>query len=107
MNDIKYDDNLDVLELIEGGRGIIPQLIEECLLPRGSPNAFLPMFVYSNNKKKLCLKMKKTFGNLGFGIVHYTCSVLYTAHDFVICNMDSLPEALYAVAKTCTNGLLS
>merc|ERR1711933_605782 len=41
LAEIKYDDTSDVLELIEGKFGIIKQLNEECVRPKGNDEAFV------------------------------------------------------------------
>jgi myosin V len=83
MDDIKYDDNSDVLQLIEGKLGIIKQLNEECVRPKGNDAAFVSKALQSN-KTVPCLMVKKTFGKLDFGIAHYAGPVIYMAQDFVI-----------------------
>ena len=106
MNDIKYDDNSDVLELIEGKLGLIKQLNEECVRPKGNDEAFVSKALQSN-KAAPCLIVKPTFSRIEFGINHFAGSVIYKAADFVVRNTDTLPSDLQACAKACTNEIIS
>jgi len=106
LDDIQYDDNSDVLELIEGKFGIIKQLNEECVRPKGNDEAFVSKALQSN-KTAPCLIAKNTFKRSEFGINHYAGAVIYTAQDFVIRNTDTLPTDLQVCAKACTNDIIS
>jgi myosin-5 len=107
LDDIKYDDNSDVLELIEGKLGIIKQLNEECVRPKGNDQAFVSKAVQSN-KAVPCLIQKSTFTRIEFGIHHFAGAVIYKAQDFVIRNTDTLPSDMQAAAKLCTkNDIIS
>eukprot|EP00980_Cylindrotheca_fusiformis_P004144 scaffold909_cov135-Cylindrotheca_fusiformis.AAC.1 len=106
LADIKYDDNSDVLGLIEGKLGIIKQLNEECVRPKGNDQAFVSKALRSN-KAIPCLIQKRTFGPTEFGIHHYAGPVIYRAQDFVIRNSDTLPTDLQLAAKACKNEILS
>lgn len=106
LDDIKYDDNSDVLELIEGKLGIIKQLNEECVRPKGNDQAFVSKALQSN-KAVPCLIQKSTFTRIEFGIHHYAGAVIYKAQDFVVRNTDTLPMDMQEAAKKCTNEIIA
>jgi len=106
LADIKYDDNSDVLGLFEGKLGLIKQLNEECVRPKGNDQAFVSKALQSN-KTVACLIQKRTFSPLEFGIHHYAGPVIYRAQDFVTRNTDTLPADLQAAAKACKNEILA
>lgn len=106
LADIKYDDNSDVLGLIEGKLGLIKQLNEECVRPKGNDAAFVSKALKSNNKVP-CLIQKRTFGPLEFGIHHFAGPVVYKAQDFVTRNTDTLPGDIKKAAEACKNEILS
>jgi len=106
LADIKYDDNSDVLDLIEGKLGIIKQLNEECVRPKGNDQAFVSKALQSN-KTVACLIAKSTFTRIEFGIHHYAGPVIYCAQDFTIRNTDTLPTDLQAAAKVCKNDIIA
>jgi len=106
LDDIKYDDNSDVLELIEGKLGIIKQLNEECVRPKGNDQAFVSKCLQSN-KTVPCLIQKSTFTRIEFGIHHYAGAVIYKAQDFVVRNTDTLPTDMQEAAKKCQNEIIA
>jgi len=106
LAEIKYDDNSDVLELIEGKLGLIKQLNEECVRPKGNDQAFVSKALQSN-KTVPCLITKRTFTPIEFGIHHYAGPVIYRAQDFVVRNTDTLPEDMKLAAKSCKNEIIA
>jgi myosin V len=106
LDDIKYDDNSDVLDLIEGRGGLLAMLNEECVRPSGNDGAFVSKAV-SGNKKSKCLIAEMRMGPLEFGIHHYAGKVSYNANGFVGRNTDSLPVDLTTAAKHSTNDIIA
>jgi myosin-5 len=106
MNDIHFDDNSDVLALIEGKFGLIKQLNEECVRPKGNDEAFVSKALQSN-KISPCLIVKATFARDEFGIHHFAGPVIYKAKDFVSRNTDTLPADLQLCAKACKNEIIA
>mmetsp|Transcript_24827 Transcript_24827/g.58248 ORF Transcript_24827/g.58248 Transcript_24827/m.58248 type:complete len:1161 (-) Transcript_24827:156-3638(-) len=106
LAEIKYDDNSDVLELIEGKFGIIKQLNEECVRPKGNDEAFVTKTLQSN-KTVPCLIQKRTFSRIEFGIHHYAGIVTYTSENFTVRNTDNLPLDLQQAARACSNDIIS
>lgn len=106
LAEIKYDDNSDVLELMEGKLGLIKQLNEECVRPKGNDQAFVSKALQSN-KAVPCLIAKSTFTRIEFGIHHYAGPVIYKAQDFVVRNTDTLPADMQEAAKSCGNEIIA
>ena len=106
LDEIKYDDNSDILELIEGKVGMIKQLNEECVRPSGNDQAFVSKALASN-KNVACLITKNTFSKIEFGIHHFAGPVIYRAQDFVGRNTDTLPADMKECAKLCSNDIIS
>ncbi|CAB9516520.1 Unconventional myosin [Seminavis robusta] len=106
LDDIKFDDNSDVLDLIEGRGGLLAMLNEECVRPSGNDGAFVSKAV-SGNKKSKCLLADMRMGPLEFGIHHYAGKVMYNAGGFVGRNTDSLPVDLKKCALASTNDILA
>ncbi|KAL3922001.1 MAG: hypothetical protein SGILL_002442 [Bacillariaceae sp.] len=106
LAEIKYDDNSDVLDLIEGKLGFIKQLNEECVRPKGNDQAFVSKALQSN-KAVPCLIAKSTFTRIEFGIHHYAGPVIYKAQDFVVRNTDTLPVDMGEAAKKCSNEIIA
>jgi len=82
LDDIKYDDNSDVLDLIEARGGLLAMLNEECVRPSGNDGAFVSKAI-SGNKKSKCLIAEMRMGPMEFGIHHYAGKVIYNADGFV------------------------
>ena len=105
LSDIKYDDNTDVLDLIESRGGLCALLNEECVRPKGSGEGFVNKALTAH-KKSPCLVANKT-DRLSFGIVHYAGQVMYEASNFVVANADTLPTDLEDCATKCSNSIIS
>ena len=105
LADIWYDDNTDVLDLIEGPTGLISMLNEECLRPKGNDNEFVHKAL-TLNKNSSCLVRNRT-DRLSFGIKHYAGGVMYDAEGFVSKNIDTLPTDLQACTEKSSNMIIS
>jgi len=105
LDEIKYDDNTDVLDLIEGKAGLLNMLNEECVRPKGSDEAFCQK-VFAANKKSPCLIQSK-MNRKEFGIHHYAGKVMYDSDGFVFSNQDTLPTDLFDAALKCKNEIIS
>merc|ERR1711935_528566 len=104
LDEISFDDNTDVLDLIEGKTGLLAMLNEECVRPKGDDQAFVTKAL-SANKKSGCLFANKT-NRRGFGIHHYAGKVLYDADGFVNANQETLPVDLSEAASLSSNEIL-
>jgi myosin V len=105
LDEIKYDDNTDVLDLIEGKTGLLAMLNEECVRPKGTDMAFVQKAI-SANKNSPCLFENKT-NRMGFGIHHYAGKVMYDSEGFVESNQDTLPTDLADAALLSSNEILA
>jgi len=105
LDEITYDDNADVLTLIESKTGLLAMLNEECVRPKGSDQAFVSKAI-AGNKKSPCLFENK-MNRMGFGIHHYAGKVMYDAEGFVESNQDTLPTDLAEAALLSSNEILS
>jgi len=105
LDEITYDDNSDVLTLIESKTGLLAMLNEECVRPKGSEQAFVSKAI-AGNKKSPCLFENK-MNRMGFGIHHYAGKVMYDAEGFVESNQDTLPTDLAEAALLSSNEILA
>ncbi|VEU34937.1 unnamed protein product [Pseudo-nitzschia multistriata] len=105
LDEIKFDDNTDVLDLIEGKTGLLSMLNEECVRPKGSDEAFVQK-AFAANKKTPCLIVSK-MNRKEFGIHHYAGKVMYDSEGFVDSNKDTLPADLFDCALNCKNEIVS
>jgi myosin-5 len=105
LDEIKYDDNTDVLDLIEGKAGLLNMLNEECVRPKGSDEAFVQKALAAN-KKSPCL-IQSRMNRKEFGIHHYAGKVMYDSDGFVFSNQDTLPSDLFDCALKCKNEIVS
>lgn len=105
LDEIKYDDNTDVLDLIEGKAGLLAMLNEECVRPKGTDEAFVQKALAAN-KNSPCLIQSKT-DRKSFGIHHYAGKVMYDSEGFVGSNQDTLPTDLSDCALKSSNDILA
>jgi len=104
LEDVKYDDNTDVLDLIEGRTGLLNLLNEECIRPKGNDLDFVHKALRIN-KQSPTLIVNKT-DRLSFAIQHYAGVVMYDAEFFVSKNLDTLPTDLQACVESCDNSII-
>jgi myosin-5 len=105
LDEIKYDDNTDVLDLIEGKAGLLAMLNEECVRPKGTDEAFVQKALAAN-KKSPCLIQSK-IDRKSFGVHHYAGKVMYDSDGFVGSNQDTLPTDLSDCALKSSNEILA
>ena len=106
LGEITYDDNTDVLDLIEGRMGLLAFLNEECFRPKGSDKTFVYKAL-AMNKENNCFFRPARASDTEFGIVHYAGEVKYDATNFVTKNTDTLPTDLQDCAKLSSNAILA
>jgi myosin-5 len=104
LADIWYDDNTDVLDLIEGRTGLLALLNEECHRPQGNDSSFVHKAL-QQNKSSPSLVVHRT-DQLSFGIQHYAGIVMYDADMFVSKNLDTLPTDLQTCAESSSNPII-
>ena len=100
--DVQYESNANVLDLIEGRMGIVETLNEECIRPKGSNEDFVSKFA-SSNRSSPRLHRPPRSDRLRFGINHFAGTVEYHAGDFLATNKDIMPVDLQKVSKTSKN----
>lgn len=106
LGEITYDDNTDVLDLVEGRMGLLAFLNEECVRPGGSDKGFVSK-VAAMNKDNSCFVREKHFYDVQFGVHHYAGKVIYDATAFVTKNMDALSKDLQECAAKSNNEIIS
>ena len=105
LAEITYDDNTDVLDLIEGRTGLCALLNEECVRPRGNDEAFVNKAL-SQNKKSPCIVVNH-MDRMSFGIHHYAGKVMYSAQYFVVRNQDTLPSDVEDLMFMSSNAIIA
>jgi myosin-5 len=106
LADITYDDNSDVLELIESRSGLLAMLNEECVRPKGSDKEFVYK-AKEGNKKSACLIADRIMGPMDFGIHHYAGKVCYFAEGFIARNQDTLAGDIVELSKKSSNDIIA
>jgi myosin-5 len=106
LDEIKYDDNTDVLDLIQNRTGLLAMLNEECIRPNGSDYGFVNKALHANDNSPALIIPRIKRSNVEFGIRHYAGDVLYDATDFVTKNQDTLPSDLMECAQSSTNDII-
>lgn len=101
LAEIWYDDNTDVLDLIEGRTGLLALLNEECVRPKGNDFEYVQKAL-QQNKSSPCLIVNK-MDRMSFGVHHYAGKVMYDADGFVGRNQDTLPTDLQEVCELSSN----
>jgi len=105
LGEISFDDNAEVLRLMEGRVGIISVLNEECVRPNGSDTGFVSK-IKSVNSEAAHLISEKLHKPTEFAIQHYAGRVTYDATNFVQKNTDALPRDVIDVACMSSNVLI-
>ena len=105
LAEIWYDDNTDVLDLIESRTGLLALLNEECVRPKGNDQDFVQKAL-QQNKSSPCLIVNK-LDRMSFGVHHYAGKVMYDADGFVSSNQDTLPTDLSDLCTKSTNFIIS
>lgn len=104
LAEIWYDDNTDVLDLIEGRTGLLALLNEECVRPKGNDQQFVQKAL-QQNKDSPCMIVNK-MDRMSFGIHHYAGKVMYDADQFVQRNQDTLPTDLSDLCAKSDNFIM-
>lgn len=105
MGEIAFDDNAEVLRLMEGRVGIISVLNEECVRPNGSDTGFVSK-IKTVNAEAVHLISEKLHRPTEFAIQHYAGKVTYDATNFVQKNTDALPKDVVDVACMSSNEII-
>eukprot|EP01119_Soliformovum_irregulare_P017877 TRINITY_DN5376_c0_g1_i4.p1 TRINITY_DN5376_c0_g1~~TRINITY_DN5376_c0_g1_i4.p1 ORF type:complete len:1818 (+),score=627.39 TRINITY_DN5376_c0_g1_i4:113-5566(+) len=97
---VEYQDNQEVINLVEGKRtGIFALLDEECIMPKGTDKSFTSK-VHTNHTSNNNLAVPVAKGKMrltkdeGFVIKHFAGEVTYTSKNFLDKNNDTLHNDL-------------
>ena len=101
---ISFQDNSDVVDLLENKLGILALLNEECLLPKGCDDNFLRK-ITSGSSKHPCFSTHIRIKN-EFSIHHYARNVSYNVGGIIDRNRDALPPEMRSLMLTSSNKLL-
>lgn len=104
LGEITYQDNTEVLELVEGRMGLIAVLNEECVRPGGSDTGFVSKSATLHAGG--CFRKDPGSDASVFGIQHYAGWVEYDATQFVTKNMNTLPMDLLECAKASSRNAI-
>ena len=107
LDEITYDDNTHVLDLIQNRTGLLAMLNEECVRPGGSDYGFVNKATAANKSSPALIIPRIVHSNVEFGIRHYAGDVMYDATDFVTKNQDTLPSDLMECAQTSSNDIIA
>ncbi|TDH70457.1 hypothetical protein CCR75_003224 [Bremia lactucae] len=102
---VKYQDNQNMLDLLENSMGIMALLNEECVRPMGSDLSFVSKLVSLRESHPRFERAR--LNQMHFLLHHYAGSVLYDAEGFVEKNKDSLQTDLLELLGSSSNGLMS
>eukprot|EP00934_Nitzschia_sp_Nitz4_P005747 Nitzschia sp. Nitz4//scaffold16_size188269//162762//166590//NITZ4_001815-RA/size188269-processed-gene-0.28-mRNA-1//1//CDS//3329538589//5737//frame0 len=107
LEEIKYDDNTDVLDLIQNRTGLLAMLNEECIRPNGSDYGFVNKALHINKDSPVLVIPRIVHSQVEFGIKHYAGVVIYDATSFVTKNQDTLPTDLLECVCKSTNVVIA
>ncbi|KAL8432425.1 hypothetical protein Efla_000202 [Eimeria flavescens] len=102
---LSYQDNADVLDLIEGKGGIFAVLDEELFVPKGSEQGFVSKLAKSRANDKRFIPSKSS-GALTFSVVHYAGTVVYTASGWLQKNQSALPMEAVNLLLSSSNTVM-
>jgi len=102
---VDFIDNQPVLDLIEAkGKGILPILDEELVVPKGSDQTFLSKMHQAHEKNPNYKKVLKNPNQ--FIVIHYAGQVPYDGLGFLEKNRDTLTDDLLEMLYTSKQPLL-
>jgi myosin-5 len=105
LAEISYDDNSDVLDLIESRGGLCAMLNEECVRPKGNDETFVNKALSANKNSPALIV--NSMNRSSFGVHHYAGKVMYDAEGFVARNQDTLPVDLEECGLKSNNFIIS
>lgn len=88
---LSYQDNSDILSLIDSKGGILAVLDEEVAMPKATDATFLSK-VFKAHDKHARLIVPKFAGKAEFGIRHFAGDVTYSTNGFLEKNIDKPPD---------------
>jgi len=103
--DVKYQDNSDIVSLINAKGGILSILDDEALIPKTTDQTFVSKVIKSHGNHARIIKSKMG-GAVKFGIKHFAGEVSYEASGFLEKNMAKLPDEAAALLTSSSSSLL-
>jgi len=104
LDEVAYDDNSDVLALVESKQGIMDCLNEACVRPKGDDASFVNGALAANKKNPALIINK--MDRMQFGVHHFAGKVMYSGHQFVERNKDAVPSDLEDAMNASSNFLV-
>ncbi|CAK9117967.1 unnamed protein product [Durusdinium trenchii] len=87
---ILYEDNSDVVALLDGKGGVLDMLDEELTMPKATDSTFANKVLKGHGATSRLIAPKFQ-GSASFGIQHYAATVTYSCEGFLEKNADRLP----------------
>lgn len=103
--DVTYQDNSDIVSLINAKGGILSILDDEALIPKTTDQTFVSKVIKSHGNHARIVKSKMG-GAVKFGIKHFAGEVTYDASGFLEKNMSKLPDEAGALLLSSSSSLL-
>lgn len=102
---LTFNDNSDIVTLIDSKGGILSVLDEEVSMPKASDQTFLNK-VFKAHEKHARLIVPKISGGVKFGIRHFAGDVTYTCEGFLEKNVDKPPDEAPDLLKASSLSVL-
>ncbi|CAM9676186.1 unnamed protein product [Discosporangium mesarthrocarpum] len=101
----QYRDNSNILETLDGPRGVLSMLDEECLLPHGNDSGFVSLLEL-HTPVQLRKQLTANSRLKQFTVHHYNHAVSYDAVGFVERNRDKLHTSVAKLLGASTNNMV-
>ncbi|RHY26374.1 hypothetical protein DYB32_007678 [Aphanomyces invadans] len=103
---VRFQDNQDMLDLLEAPLGVIALLNEECIRPMGNDLTFCSKLASTHDVHPRLDKQKARLSASHFALKHYAGTVMYSVDGFVDTNKDALSTEVVSLLATSTNHLV-
>eukprot|EP00928_Gymnodinium_smaydae_P012440 TRINITY_DN14509_c0_g1_i8.p1 TRINITY_DN14509_c0_g1~~TRINITY_DN14509_c0_g1_i8.p1 ORF type:complete len:2518 (-),score=674.12 TRINITY_DN14509_c0_g1_i8:177-7640(-) len=107
VSNIKWKDNQDVLDLIEGTMGLLPMLDDATMGVRQTDEQFTTKVLQQHGKNTILVQPKfRNNDKLLFGVKHYAGDVMYTTAGFIEKNVATAAPEVVEIMLASKNGIL-
>ncbi|CAE7325443.1 myoI [Symbiodinium natans] len=103
--EVQYQDNSDIVEMINGKGGILSMLDDEVLIPKATDQTFVSKVIRTHGNNPRIVKSKMG-GAVKFGIKHFAGEVTYDVSGFLEKNMAKLPDEALELLKSSSCSLI-
>ncbi|CAJ1420341.1 unnamed protein product [Effrenium voratum] len=103
--DVKYQDNTDIVSLINAKGGILSILDDEALIPKTTDQTFASKVTKAHGSHPRMVKSKMG-GDVKFGIKHFAGEVTYGVAGFLEKNVAKLPEEAATLLASSSSPVL-